>query len=303
MNFPVSIACLTLLLALTPLAQAAAPPPPIKVLIIDGFSNHDWARTTALVRAILATTKRFNVDVATCPARPNDLELANFRPKFSDFDVVLVNCNSLGNGAQWPQEVREDFVKFSREGGGVFILHSANNSFADWKEYDDIIGLGWRNKDYGWALTIDENEKVQRIAPGTGAGTSHGARTDRVVHRMGDHPIHTGLPREWMAAMIEVYTHARGPAENLAVLSWAEDPATKTRWPIEWSVDYGKGRVYNSTFGHIWRDENNPPNARCAGFQTLLVRALQWLAKRPVDFPVPADFPGAVVAVLRDLPK
>jgi hypothetical protein len=36
--------------------------------------------------------------------------------------------------------------------------------------------------------------------------------------------------------MIGFYTHARGPANNLTVLSWAEDPATKSRWPIEWTV-------------------------------------------------------------------
>ena len=42
---------------------------PIKVLIVDGFSNHDWAHTTALIRGILEPTKRFRVDVATCPAK------------------------------------------------------------------------------------------------------------------------------------------------------------------------------------------------------------------------------------------
>jgi hypothetical protein len=30
---------------------------------------------------------------------------------------------------------------------------------------------------------------------------------------------------------------------------------------------------------------------RCAGLQTVVVRALQWVAGRPVDFPVPVDFP------------
>ena len=31
----------------------------IKVLIVDGFSNHDWARTTSLIRGVLERTKRF----------------------------------------------------------------------------------------------------------------------------------------------------------------------------------------------------------------------------------------------------
>ncbi len=282
------------------LAQAAAEPP-IRVLIVDGFSNHDWAHTTALVRTVLQPTKRFHVDVATCPAKSTDPAFATFRPRLAGYDVVLLNCNSLGSGGQWPAELREDFVTFVRDGGGVFVFHSANNAFAGWAEYDRIIGLGWRGKDAGTAITIGPDGDILRIPPGAGAGTSHGARTDRVVHRLGDHPIHAGLPRSWMAAMIEVYTHARGPAEDLTVLSWAEDPATKTRWPIEWTVSYGKGRVYNSTFGHVWRSEADPPGMRCAGFQTILVRALQWLAERPADFPVPPDFPGDTQAVLRPL--
>jgi type 1 glutamine amidotransferase len=275
--------------------------PPIRVLIVDGFSNHDWARTTALVREVLEPTNRFHVDVATCPAKSTDPAFATFRPRLADYEVVLVNCNSLGSGGQWPPEVREDFVNFVRDGGGVFVFHSANNAFAGWAEYDHIIGLGWRGKDAGTAITIGPDGDIVRIPPGDGAGTSHGARTDRVVHRLGDHPIHAGLPVRWRAAMIEVYTHARGPAENLTVLSWAEDPATKTRWPIEWTVSYGKGRVYNSTFGHVWRGEADPPGMRCAGFQTILIRALQWLAHRPADVPVPPDFPSDTQAVLRPL--
>lgn len=56
---------------------------------------------------------------------------------------------------------------------------------------------------------------------------------------------------------------------------------------------YGKGRVYNSTFGHVWKGDVQPASMRCAGVQTILVRGLQWLAHKPVTFPVPADFPTA----------
>jgi len=37
--------------------------------------------------------------------------------------------------------------------------------------------------------------------------------------------------------------------------------------------------------------------------QTTLVRALQWLAKRPVDYPVPSDFPTAdKLSIRREIP-
>jgi type 1 glutamine amidotransferase len=282
-------------------AKTSVPDSPVKVLIVDGFNNHDWQHTTRLIRGILEETGRFDIDVATCPAKPADPGFATFRPQFDKYDVIIQNCNNLGNGGQWPEAVRQDFLKYIRKGGGVYIFHSANNSFSDWVDYNRIIGLGWRDTKFP-SITIGSDVTVQRIPAGEGKSTSHGPRTDRLVHRLNHHPIHAGLPMSWMAAMIEVYTFPRGPAKKLDVLSWAEDPGTKTRWPIEWTVSFGKGCVYNSTLGHVWANEVNPSGMRCAGFQTLMVRALQWLAKRPVDFPVPNDFPGETAAVLRTLP-
>jgi uncharacterized protein len=280
--------------------QAAEPPPPINILIVDGFGNHDWQRTTRLARSILEPTGLFRVMVTTAPGSTNDPTYATWSPGFTNLDVVIQTCNDLGGrGPLWPAPVRKEFEQFVWGGGGVFVLHSGNNAFASWDAYNRIIGLGWRKKDYGYALRIGTNEVIERIPPGEGASTSHGARTDRVLHRMGEHPIHAGLPRLWKTPSIEVYNYARGPAENVTVLSWAEDPKTQERWPIEWTVQFGEGRIYNSTFGHVGRDEADPVDMRCAGFQTLLVRSLQWLAKRPVAFPVPPDFPTEDATVLR----
>ena len=78
------------------------------------------------------------------------------------------------------------------------------------------------------------------------------------------------------------------------MLSYANDTVrTKLNWPTEWTVTYGKGRVYTSTLGHVWKGDVQPVTVRDAGVQTLLARALQWLARRPVTFPVPDDFPTA----------
>ena len=282
-------------------APQAAAPARIKVLIVDGYGNHDWERTTVLTRGILERADRFDISVATAPAQITDPAYGAWCPDFKHFDVVVQTCNDINrSGPPWPAPAREAFVRFVHDGGGVFILHSGNNAFPQWEEYNRIIGLGWRPKSYGCALRLRADESIERIPPGEGAGTSHGERTDRVIHHLGDHPIHAGLPRAWKTPLIEVYTHARGPAENLTVLSYAEEPRTGERWPIEWTVAYGQGRVYNSTFGHVWRDEKDPVDMRCAGFQSLMVRAMQWLAKRPVDGRVPGDFPDEGAVRLRE---
>lgn len=65
------------LLALGPGAPAwAASSAKIKVLIIDGQNNHQWATTTPILKRILEQSGLFNVDVTTTPPRPAD-------PKFT----------------------------------------------------------------------------------------------------------------------------------------------------------------------------------------------------------------------------
>ena len=94
-----------------------------------------------------------------------------------------------------------------------------------------------------------------------------------------------------MAADIEIYHFARGPAEQLAVLAYAKEPQSQLQFPIEWTVQYGKGRVFVSTYGHVWAGQSDPKGVKCVAFQTIMVRALKWLAGRDSGYGCPPDFP------------
>ncbi len=264
---------------------------PLRILIVDGFNNHDWQLTTRLTKGILESSGLFRVDVSTAPSSQSALEWASWRPKFSQYDVVMQNCNSHGGRAQWPKKVQRDLEKFVSQGGGLYIFHSANNAFPQWPDYNLMIGLGWRNKNFGDAVTINRNEEVIRIPAGEGDNTNHGKRINAVITSMGNHPIHKNLPKQWKAADLEIYRYARGPAKNMTVLSYAKEPETGLNFPVEWIVRYGKGRVYNSTYGHVWKGDTNPDGMRCIAFQTLLIRTLEWLSHKQVSWPPPANFP------------
>lgn len=273
----------------------------IEVLIVDGFSNHNWRQTTRMVRRILEDTGLFRVHVSTAPGSADSPVWQTWRPLFSDYDVVIQNMNNIGKGQlRWPREVELALEEYLRSGGGLYVLHSANNAFSHWAEYDRMIGLGWRRKDAGMSLEIKDNGQIVRIPQGEGKGTSHGPRFDTVVRVLNRHPINDGFPQCWLTPSLEVYVYARGPAENLTVLSYAFDKNTHKYWPVEWVVEYGKGRVYNSTFGHLWRDEVEPPSFRCVGFQTMLIRATEWLATEKTTWPVPTDFPTENTVSLRE---
>ena len=264
---------------------------PIPVLIVDGFSNHDWKQTTKVTRWILEGSGLFKVDVSTVPA--DSVLRESWLPEFKKYAVVIHNTNNIADTQlKWPRDAEIKLEEYVKKGGGLYVLHSANNAFPHWKEYNKMIGLGWRPNTFGYALEIDSDKNIIRYPPGEGNNTGHGDRFNAVIQILNRHPINKDYPDQWETANTEVYNFPRGPAENLTILSYAYDSSiTHKMWPVEWVVKYGKGRVYTSSMGHLWKGEIYPPAYRCVGFQTTMIRAAEWLATGKVTYPVPGNFP------------
>ncbi|MGJ8640956.1 MAG: ThuA domain-containing protein [Opitutaceae bacterium] len=265
--------------------------PAIEVLIVDGFSNHDWEATTEDIKRLLKRDSGIRYEVSTVPAE--DAEgWATWLPDFKRYDVVIQNTTDIRVGGSWPCAAQIALEEYVSGGGGLYIFHSANNAFPEWTEYNRMIGLGWRKKNFGPAVQIVDGQQVL-IPTGEGGNTGHGKRLDTIITRMNDHPIHAGLPLQWLAADLEIYFYARGPAENLTVISYAWEPKTKLNFPIEWVIDYGQGRVFNSTYGHhMHHQKETPAGLRCVAFETIFNRAIYWLAQREVDPELPENFPS-----------
>lgn len=271
----------------------------ISVLIIDGFSNHDWKQTTEVTKWILEESGRFKVDVNTIPV--DSIERSSWLPELEKYDVVIQNTNNIDNkNLRWPKEAEERLETYVVDGGGLYILHSANNAFSHWVEYGEMMGLGWRPRSVGFSFEITPKGAVKKYKPGTGEATSHGNRFDALIEIYSSHPINKGFPDAWRTVNTEVYSFPRGPAKNLSILSYAYDSTdTKKFWPVEWVVAHGNGRVYNSSLGHLWEGEEYPPAYRCVGYQTTLIRAAEWLATGEVSYQLPANFPTSESTSLR----
>ena len=99
----------------------------IRLLIIEGVSNHDWRHRLALVKDILARDGSFDVDVSITPSEIGDPAWASWRPDFSKYDVVLSGYNNLGGKARWPVEVQKSFEDSVRKGGGFYCYHEDVN--------------------------------------------------------------------------------------------------------------------------------------------------------------------------------
>jgi hypothetical protein len=274
----------------------------INVLIIDGINNHDWVRTTALARGMLENSGLFSIHVSTTPpAGAPQEEWDGWRPVFSDYDAVFVNYNSGSSGNTtanaWPDEVNASFEVYMQGGGGMVVSQGGQLAFSDWEEYNRMLGLGWRNDSTGFHVFINDSGEVETVPAGT---IPHSyARDTALIHTYnGTHPITNGIPDTWLHAAESIDFGLSGPAENMTVLSYTFNPNSGRNEPIDWVVDYGKGRVYNIDLGDIVVTGSDE-SMRCAGFQTLFICGTEWAATGQVTYPVPDDFPTETEVSLR----
>jgi len=266
---------------------AAAHAAPKKALIVDGQNNHAWQQTTPVLKKLLEETGLFTVDVATSPAKGQDM--SGFQPAFAGYALVVLNYN----GDPWPDTTKAAFDKYVREGGGVVVYHAADNSFPEWKEFNQMIavgGWGGRTKEFGRAARFRE-DKMVFDAPTRNCG-NHGQRLPfQVTTRDAKHPIMKGLPPVWMHVGDELYDTLCGPAQELEVLATAHSLSTNRgsdqNEPMLMVIRFGKGRIFHTTLGH------DVPAMQCVGFVTTFERGAEWAATGKVTLKVPKDFPTA----------
>lgn len=281
------------------ISTAAVAADPIRVLIVDGQNNHNWKATTPILKDFLTKSGRFTVDVLTSPPGKSPKEAWDaFRPKFSDYATVLSNYN----GELWPEPVQRDLEAYVSGGGGLVIVHAANNAFPEWAEFNKMIGLGWRGAGYGNRVTVTPDGKVIETAKGEGPGAGHGSQHDfSVVVRDREHPVMKGIPAEWMHVKDELYHGQRGPAASMHILATAfsakQTGGTDAHEPMVWWIPYGKGKVFTTVLGHA------EYSMKCIGFQTIVNRGTEWTATGQVTIPVPEKFPTATATLAAEEKK
>ncbi len=262
--------------------------PKMRALIIEGQNNHkNWMETTPILQSHLQETGLFQVDVVRTPATGKSME--NFRPDFGRYDLVVSNYN----GDEWPDVTKNNFERFIAAGGGLVSVHAADNAFASWRAYNEMIGLGgWedRTEAHGPYVYFDKNGELIRDTT-AGKGGHHGEKHEFMVQiRDRQHPITSGLPERWMHVKDELYDQLRGPASNLNILATAySDPATKgtgRHEPILMSIRYGQGRIFHTTLGHL------NESMQGLGFKITLQRGAEWAASGVVSQPIPLVLPS-----------
>ncbi len=189
----------------------------MKALIMDGQNNHGaWPKTTMMMKKYLEESGLFQVDIArtkttwqgkdlldkyplndgvTRTAEDKALPDPTFKPEFKKYRLVVSN---LGFGAApWPQETQVALHEYMTNGGGLVVVHAADNSFGDWNQYNKMIGLGgWggRTEKSGPYVYMDNDGKLVRD-DSPGKGGSHGSQHEfEVIIRNGSIPSPKAYP-------------------------------------------------------------------------------------------------------------
>jgi hypothetical protein len=289
MNRAVHACVGTVLMAMVVSPRAATPS---RAMILDGESGgpyHRWQVVTPVLKKMLVETGLFKVDVVTAPPAGGDF--TTFKPAFAQYSVVVLNYDAPDE--RWPADLKTAFEAYVRNGGGLVVVHAADNAFPGWKAYNDMIGIGgWRNRNESAGPRWFINNGALTSDDSPGPAGSHGTRLPfAVTVQNANHPITNGLPKTWMHQGDELYASLRGPGRNMTVLATAHsDPANHGSGRDEPQlivVQYGRGRVFHTTLGH---DVNGLSSV---DFVVTFQRGAEWAATGAVTQKVPAAFPTA----------
>jgi uncharacterized protein len=228
----------------------------IKTLLLSGQNNHDWTRSTPFCRDLLEASGRFAVTVSEDPSAALAEAAA-----LADYDLIFCDYN----GPDWSEIARANFTAAVAGGTGLLILHAADNAFSGWVEYEQMVGLLWRE--------------------GTGHGAFHEFEVKIVDH---EHPVTRGLAdfRIWDELYHKLVHLHEVPYRVLATAySNPDSGGTGNDEPVMVETNYGAGRVFHMVLGHVWAGD---PNGEYKGasmitfenpaFGEALLRACEWAA-------------------------
>ena len=148
---------------------------------------------------------------------------------------------------EWNEEKFAQLDQFLERGGGLVVLHSATIGNPTPQVLAERIGLA-----------SESGKTKYRHTP-----------VDLMIVAPTNHAIMHGLPRT-MHFVDEPYWPLLGDTNKVEVIATAE--VDGSHWPIMWTFQKGKGRVFASIFGHYTWTWSDPL------FRMIILRGIGWVA-------------------------
>ena len=219
---------------------------PIRALLITGGCCHNYAfQSQAMTQGI---SKQANVEWTilqdTNTGTRAQIPLYDNPRWAKPFDVIIHNeCFADTDSQEYVKKI----TAAHRAGKPAMVIHCAMHTyragkFDDWREF---LGVTSRRHDHM------SRYPVRVVAP--------------------EHPIMKGFPANWITPMDELYIIEKlWPGAKALALSTSEKGNQEQ--PVIWVNQYGKARVFGTTYGHSDDTFRDPV------FINLLARGLVWSA-------------------------
>lgn len=250
---------ITALATAVTIATTAGAEEPLRVLVLSGSNNHDWRKTTPVIKAVLEQTGRFTVDVTE--------DVPNLKPDaFDGFAVILSNYNDFGSKSPvaWSEETKKAFIDHLSKGNGFLALHAGSSVFYNWPEFQSYCCGTWKD------------------------GTNHGAiHVNEITFGGNDSPITAGLKPFWIRDEFwQKMFVAPGAKAHATVTPAPEFNGSGKPEPILFTTTINSGRGCGYFLGHDTTTMKN------TAWQTLLQRAVEWTATGKVTIEPAKDWPS-----------
>lgn len=246
---PLVIICVASLFAQTPQPRRK------QLLAIGeekGYRHEAVSHALATVERLGRESGLWDTTIRTDTEALSKKKLEYNAKNLNDFDAVLFYT---GGELEMDPQQKSDFLSFIHDDGKGFVgVHSATITFTSWPEYGDMIGGYFDEHPWG---TFDAPILVED-------------------------PSFPGI-QQWPACFVlrdEIYQikdYSRDKVRVLMRLDPAKMDLKNTKvhrtdgdFAVAWARNYGKGRVFYSTLGHITENWDDPR------IEKMYTEAIKW---------------------------
>ncbi|MEZ6128750.1 MAG: ThuA domain-containing protein [Planctomycetaceae bacterium] len=240
--------CLPVLLVVSAL-HADDVQKPLKVLVVTGGCCHDYPfQAEAMQKAAKERGVSVQWTIVNEGGTGTDAQIDLYKdPDWATgYDVVVHNeC--------FAKTTDEDYIrsitKSHHEGTNAVVIHCAMHTYRDAKidDWRQMLGVTSRRHDH------KSNYQVKNAKP--------------------DHPVMKDFPKEWTTPNDELYIIEKVWPDT-EVLATSVSEKTGDLHPVIWTHQYGKARVFGTTYGHA--NETFEDKV----FLDVLINGIQWAAGR-----------------------
>ena len=198
---------------------------PLKILLVTGGCCHDYDfQTKAMQLAFEKRDVKAVWTVVNDGGNGTDAQIPLYdNPNWSEgFDVVIHNeCFAKTTDADYIRKITSPH----REGTNAVVVHCAMHTYRDAKidDWREMLGVTSRRHDH------QSHYPIAVVAA--------------------DHPIMEGYPADHVSAMDELYIIEKLWPTATALATSKSERDGKSH-PVIWVNQFGKARVFGTTFGH-----------------------------------------------------